>query len=130
MRVSRAHLGAAPVISASGAYASDSGITPPTLYIGVPQGYPGALPTGVIPGNVTGATQPTGPGGEQCDPVTDPNCYTQLEILKICTDGGGTWDYGNQACIPPKPSTTNYTPILIGGAFAIVALILVMMVKR
>jgi len=122
MRVHRAHLGDALTISTVA--------KPPNLYPGVPAGYAGTLPTGVIPGNISGETQPTGAGGQQCDPVTDPNCYTALQIQQVCESGGGTWDYGNQACVPPKPAATNYTPILIAGVIAIFALLMVVMGGR
>lgn len=129
MRVSAVSLGAVVSVGPGGAVVSDPGIQAPNLYpAALPVGYSGTLPTGVIPANPTGETQPTS-NGSSCDPSTDPNCFTQLQILNICQTGGGTWDYGTQTCTPPA-KTTDYTPIYIAGAIALAALLMVMLGGR
>jgi hypothetical protein len=110
---------------------NDPAIAPPILYPAtLPKGYSQTLPTGVIPGNETGETQVPGAGGAQCDPQTDPNCFTQLQILNICQTGGGTWDYGTQSCTPPSAKVSDYTPILIASGIALIALLMVVMGGR
>lgn len=127
MRIHGSQLGAVVSAGPAAFVSSDPGIVPPNLYPAtLPSGYAGTLPTGVIPGNETGETQPPGGG---CDPQTDPNCFTQLQILNICQTGGGTWDYGTQTCTPPK-TKTDYTPIFIASGIALIALLMVVLGGR